>query len=438
MTEEKLVRGLGKWDLTAIVINTIIGAGIFGLPSKVQALIGTYSLYAFVACAIIIAFIVLCHAEVASRFSSTGGAYLYAKEAFGGTFAFEVGWVYWIVRLTTFAANCNLFVTYLGFFLPSASDTAVRISIVAAVVFGLSAVNIIGVKQSAVMTNIFTFGKLLPLLLFIGVGIFFIQPENFSFGPLPEYSSFSSAVLILIYAFVGFEVALIPAAEVKDPQKNYPFALFTALGLVVFVYILVQVVSIGTLPNLAASERPLADAANGFMGPIGAAIIVTGALISILGNLNVGVIGASRILYAMGERDQLPAAISTTHPRFHTPWVAIALTAVIIFILTVQASFLTAVALATITRLLVYATTCASLIVFRRRADAPPARFLAPMGVVASILSLALIVWLLTNVDFKKEGVPIIVAALAGMILYLISRGLAKRPPENVSNRDET
>ena len=426
MTDEKLVRGLGRWDVTAVVINCIIGAGIFGLPSRVQGLIGSYSLFAFIACGTIIAFIVLCHAEVASRFTSTGGAYLYAKKAFGGTFAFEVGWVYWIVRLTTFAANCNLFVSYIGFFFPSASNPVARISIVAAVVLGLTVVNIIGIRQSATMTNIFTVGKLLPLFLFIAVGVFFIQPGNFNFDAQPEYGSFSSAVLILIYAFAGFEVALIPAGEVKDPQKNYPFALFIALGVVALVYILVQLVSIGTLPSLATSERPLADAANAFMGPVGAAIIVVGALISILGNLNVGVLGASRILYAMGERNQLPAAVASTHERFRTPWIAIVLNALIVFILTVQASFLTAVALATITRLLVYATTCAALIVFRRRADMPRAPFLAPFGAAASILSLVLIAWLLTNVDFKKEGLPIIIAAAIGLVLYLVTRLWAK------------
>ena len=427
MADENLIRGIGRWDLTAIVINCIIGAGIFGLPSKVQALIGSYSLFAFVACTFIIAFIVFCHAEVASRFSATGGAYLYAREAFGEPFAYEVGWVYWIVRLTTFAANCNLFVTYLGFFFPAATDTITRIAIVAAVSFGLTAVNVVGVKQSSTMTNIFTVGKLVPLFLFITVGGFFIQPENFSFDIVPEYSSFSSAVLILIYAFVGFEVALIPAGEVKEPRKNYPFALFTALAVVAFIYIMVQVVSIGTLPNLAASERPLADAANAFMGPVGAAVIVVGALISILGNLNVGILGATRIIYAMGARDQLPTVLARTHVRFRTPWVAIVLNGVIIFILTIQASFLTAVAIATITRLLVYATTCASLITFRHRRDIEPAPFLVPFGISAAVLSLALIAWLLSNVDFQKEGLPIIFAALVGLVLYLIWRGWARR-----------
>src|SRR5215210_1993380 len=126
MSEEKLVRGLGRWDFTAIVINTIIGAGIFGLPAKVYAQIGAYSLLAFVLCALIVGLIVLCYAEVASRFTATGGPYLYAREAFGSLVGFEVGWLYWIVRVATFAANCNLFVTYLGFFIPGANDGPIR------------------------------------------------------------------------------------------------------------------------------------------------------------------------------------------------------------------------------------------------------------------------------------------------------------------------
>ncbi len=427
MTDEKLVRGLGRWDLIALVINAIIGAGIFGLPSKVQGLIGSYSLYAFLACAVIIAFIVLCHAEVASRFKATGGAYLYAKTAFGPVVAFEVGWLYWIVRMTTFAANGNLFVTYLGYFVPSATEPVVRIGILTAMVLVLGGVNVIGVRQSAALTNIFTIGKLAPLFLFIVVGLFFIRPENFAFDAVPAYASFSTAVLLLIYAFVGFEVAVVPAGEVKDPQKDYPFALITALAVVAIIYILVQIVSIGTLPDLATSERPLADAARSFMGPIGAAIIVAGALVSILGNLNVGVLGSSRILYALAEEKDLPKPISAIHPSFRTPYVAIIVNAVIILFLAIQASFLTAVAIATITRLLVYATTCLSLIVFRRRSDMPPERFLAPFGVFAAVFSIALIAWLLTNVDFAKEGLPIIIFAAIGLVIYAANKLFQRR-----------
>ncbi len=421
MTEEKLVRGIGRWDLTAIVINTIIGAGIFGLPSKVFAQIGSYSLFAFIACAVIIGFIVLCHAEVASRFSATGGAYLYAKNSLGPVVAFEVGWLYWIVRMATFAANCNLFVTYLGFFWPSAIEPVTRIVIIAAVVTLLTAVNIAGIRQSAFLTNIFAL-----------VGLFFLHPENFKFDAVPQYSSFSNAVLLLIYAFVGFEVAVIPAGEMKDPQKNLPFALFVALAVVAAIYILVQVVSIGTLPGLASSDKPLADAASSFMGPFGAAFIVAGALVSILGNLNVGLVGGSRIVYAMGEQNELPALVAKTHHKFKTPYISILLNAAIIFILTTQSSFLSALAIATITRLMIYATTCLSLIIFRKSKDAPPARFLAPFGIAAAILSIALIIWLLTNVDFTKEGLPIIIVAAIGLIVFagfrLFSRSNESQP----------
>jgi basic amino acid/polyamine antiporter, APA family len=422
MTDEKLVRGIGRWDLTAIAINTIIGAGIFGLPAKVQALIGSYSLVAFVLCAVIIGFIVLCYAEVSSRFSSTGGPYLYAKEAFGSVVGFEVGWLYWIVRVTTFAANCNLFVTYLGFFVPSANEGALRIAFITLVVLIITIVNFIGVRESTVTTNIFTVGKIVPLLIFVAVGLFFVQPANFSFTAVPDYSAFSSAVLLLIYAFVGFEAAVIPAGETKEPEKNVPFAILTALGIVAVLYILIQIVTIGTLPELAQSQRPLADAATVFLGTFGAAFITLGALISIFGNLNVGVLSATRLLFGMSEQKELPAVLAKTHEKYKTPYVSIAITGIVIVVLAIQSSFVTALTIATITRLLVYATTCLALPVLRRRNDLPAAPFSAPLGVLAALLSLALIVWLLTNVDFAKEGLAILIAAGAGLVLYAFSK----------------
>lgn len=426
MTDEKLARGLGRWDFTALVINAIIGAGIFGLPAKTYAQIGSYSLFAFAACALIVGLIVLCYAEVSSRFAATGGPYLYAREAFGPLVGFEVGWLYWIVRVTTFAANCNLFVTYLGFFFPASADAGVRIALISFIVLSLSVVNVLGIRQSAVMTNIFTVGKLLPLLIFVAVGTAFIQPANFNFEALPGYSSFSSAVLLLIYAFVGFEAVVVVAGETKQPERTVPRGTITALTIVAVLYILIQIVSIGTLPGLAASERPIADAASGFLGTFGAAFITLGALISIIGNLNVGLISSTRLLFAMAERRDLPAVLETTHSRFKTPWVSIAFTAIIIMVLTIGSSFLTAVAIATITRLIVYATTCLALIVFRRRDDLPPPAFRAPLGVLAAVLSIGLVVWLLTNVDLAKEGLPILAAGAVGLLAWALFRVFGK------------
>lgn len=426
MKDEKLIRGIGRWDLTAIVINTIIGAGIFGLPSKVYAAIGVYSLVAFVACALIVALIILCYAEVASRFTSTGGPYLYAREAFGPAVAFEVGWLYWIVRVATFAANCNLLVTYSGVFWPQATDPISRIAIISLVVLLLALVNVVGIRHSATMTNFFTIGKLIPLFVFALLGLFFLHPENFAVTEVPEYTSFTGAMLMLIYAFVGFEVAVIPAGEAKDPRRDFPFALLVGLAVVAVIYIAVQIVCIGTNPELARSERPLADSAVYFMGPFGAAFIALGALISILGNLNVGLIGGSRILYAMGEHRELPGALARVHSKFRTPYISIAFNAVVILFLTIYSSFLSALAIATITRLIIYATTCAALPVLRRRGEGEAA-FRLPLGMAVAALSLLLIVWLLTNVDFTKEGLPIVIAALVGILLYFLSGSFRKR-----------
>jgi len=434
MNEEKLVRGLGRWDFTAIVINGIIGAGIFGLPGKVYAQIGTYSLIAFALCAVIVGLIVLCYSEVASRFSATGGSYLYAREAFGPAVGFEIGWLFWIVRVATFAANCNLLVTYLGFFIPGANEGVLRIAFVCLVLLIITGVNLWGIRESAAMTNIFTFGKLLPLLVFAVVGMFFVSGSNFTFDAVPEYSAFSSAVLLLIYAFVGFEGSVAMAGETKEPAKTIPFGLITGIVLVTIIYISVQIVSIGTLPGLATSERPIADAAVVFLGPLGAAFISIGVVISIFGNLNAGVLAATRTLFGMSEQRDLPAVFDRTHPKFKTPFVSILVTAAVMLVLTIQSSFLTAVAIATITRLLVYATTCLALPMLRRRKDMPqPAPFAIPLGIVAALLSIGLIIWLLTNVDFGREGSPIVIAAVVGFILYFAYKFFGTKRAESAS-----
>ena len=422
MSEEKLERGIGRWDLAAIAVNTIIGTGIFILPARVTGLIGDYSLLAFIACAVIIGAIVLCFAEVSSRFDTTGGPYLYAHQAFGPLVGFEVGWLYWVVRVATYAANCNAFLIYLGFFYPAANEGWVRIAIICAVVIPMTAINVMGVRQSALLTNIFTVGKIVPLLLLVAVGVFFIQPANFDFADSPSYTNFSQAVLLLIYAYVGFEAAVIPAGESKNPTRDLPFALFVALGFCTILFILVQLVAIGTLPGLADSKTPLADAAATFMGPLGAGFIAIGALISILGNLNGGFLAASRLPYAMAENKELPPVVGNVHSRFRTPYISIIATALVILVLTIYSTFFTAVTIATVTRLLVYATTCLSLPVFRRRQNAPEAKFKGRFGIPATVVSLVLIGWLLTDEKVRTEGFPILIAIVVGLVIFAASK----------------
>ena len=430
--EKSLVRGIRRWDLVAVTINGIIGAGIFGLPAKTFALIGNYSLIAFVACALIVCLIILCFAEVGSRFEETGGPYLYAREAFGETVAFEVGWLIWLARLTAFAANCNLMISYLAFFWPPASGPVQRAIIIVLVVLALSLVNIVGIRQTTIASNVFTIGKLIPLLIFVAAGLFFLNRGAFVFGPAPSTGAFSQSVLLLVYAFTGFEMAAIPAGEIRDPRRALPRALLIAIGVVAVLYILIQVVSIGTLPGLASSGKPLADAGQRFLGTTGAAIISAGAIISIVGNLNIILLSGSRVPFAIAERGQLPRFLAQVHHRFATPHISILISAAVMMFLTLKSSFVAALTISAIARLVTYAATCAALPVLRRRRDAPAAVFRVPGGTIIAILSLILAAWLLANnlmTDLRAgkswwqiEAVQAAIAGMFGLLVYLAYR----------------
>ena len=417
-SEADLVRGIRRWDLVAITINGIIGAGIFGLPSKVYSLIGTYSLIAFVACAIVVALIILCFAEVSSRFEETGGPYLYAREAFQPAVAFEVGWLTWLARVMAFAANCNLLINYVSYFWLSATSPVWRAVIIVVVVTTLAIINLLGIRQTAVVSNAFTIGKLVAIIIFIAAGLFFLNPQAYEFGPTPTTGAFSQSVLLLVYAFTGFEMATIPAGEMRDPQRNLPRALLIALLVVATLYILIQVVCIGTLPGLAQSQKPLADAGVRFLGTAGGAIISAGAIISITGNLNILLLSGSRLQFAMAEQKQLPAFVASIDRRFSTPYVAILITAALMLVLALNSSFVAALMISAIARLFTYGATCFALPVLRARGDVPAAAFRLPGGTVIAALSLLLIVFLLLN-GTLQEAIAAGFAAAVGLAIYV-------------------
>lgn len=416
-SEADLVRGIRRWDLVALTINGIIGAGIFGLPSRVYALIGTYSLIAFVACALVVALIILCFAEVGSRFDETGGPYLYARAAFQPAVAFEIGWLFWLVRITAFAANCNLLINYLSFFWSPATLPVWRAAIIVLVVVVLAIINLVGIRQAAIVSNLFTVGKLVPIIIFIAAGLFFLNPSSYEFSRTPTTSDFSQSVLLLVYAFTGFEMATIPAGEVRDPQRNLPRALLIAILVVAVLYIMIQVVCVGTLPGLAQSQKPLADAGSQFLGAAGGAIISAGAVVSIIGNLNILLLSGSRLPFAMAERKQLPAFVGSIHRRFFTPYVAILITAGFMLVLTLKSSFLAALTISVIARLITYGATCLALPVLRARRAVPAALFRLPGGSAIAILCLILIVWLLLHVTLPEAKAAAIAAAV-GLLIY--------------------
>ena len=426
-----LLRSLRRWDLVAVVLNGVIGAGIFGLPSEAFAKSNVYSLIAFGVCAISVSIIVLSFCEVASRFSGSGGPYLYARETYGATTGFTIGWLVWIARISSFAANCNQLPKHLDLFFPGAGAGVARALIITFVVLLLAAVNITGIRPAAHASNVLALGKLIPLAIFVVVGLFFIDPARLTFGTFPGYQNFSGTVLILVYAFTGFEMAVIPAGEARDPRKQLPAALMMGMITVVVFYVMIQVVYIGTCPsNLLnklgkPSETPLADAAGSFAGAWGTFMITAGIVVSLAGNLNVLILAASRIIFAMGERGDLPRRFAAIHPRHRTPVAAILVTTAAMLALTLSGTFSSQVKLSTVARLATYLATCIALPLLRRRPDAPPAVFTMPAGIAIAAGGTALCGWLLSNAP-REEVRGASIAAAIGLMLYGANR-LAKR-----------
>jgi basic amino acid/polyamine antiporter, APA family len=423
--ERGLLRAIRRWDLLALVINGIVGAGIFGLPAKIHALLGVNGLWAIIACALIIGLVVLCFAEVASRFTQTGGPFVYAGTAFGPLAGFLTGWILLAARLTGCCAICSLLLQYAAYFSPRLNHGAGRVLGAVLIVGSLTLVHFFGIKRAVLFGNIVTVGKLIPLLLFVALGLAHMDPARFS-AATPANAHFAQAVLLLGFAFVGWESVVVTAGETHDPQRDLPFALIAGLGAVALLYLLIQMVCIGTVPRLAASERPIVDAASAFLGPAGAALITVGAMIAMVGTLNVTMLTVSRVPYAMALAGQLPRVLGAVHPRYRTPHVAVVLSGILVLGLTLSSTFVYLLTVSTISRLMVFAVTCASLPRLRKMAAVPAARFVLPGGWIIPGAALASIAWLLASSSWT-ESRDVTILIVLGSLVYALGKGRGGR-----------
>ncbi|HXM13007.1 MAG TPA: APC family permease [Terriglobales bacterium] len=414
----ELVRAIGRWSLVALVVNSIIGSGVFGLPSVVAGLIGNLSPYAVLAAGAGMSVIIACFAEVASRFQQAGGPYLYARAAFGRFMGIQTAWMLWLGQVAAPAANANLFVIYLGEFFPHAKDPVPRAIILTLLVGLLTVINIRGVRAGTHVSNLFTAAKLVPLFAVIILGIFVLHAHHWQIAsPAVENTGTSQwlkALLLLVFAYGGFETALAPMSEAKNPRRDAPFALFTALVLCTGIYALIQWVVIGVLPNAAHSQRPLADVARLAVGPVGAALIAIGALISFYGYLSAKILAMPRIPFALAEQGDFPEAFAAIHRKFHTPYVSILVFAAMVWALALTGDFKWNVTLSAVARLLYYAVGCAALPILRRKSTTDaPAMFTLPAGNFFAALGLLLCAILITRVDFGQSLILVGTIALA-------------------------
>jgi basic amino acid/polyamine antiporter, APA family len=392
-----LVRAIGRWSLAALTITCIIGSGVFGLPSVIYGVAGNSSPFAWIFAATTTGLIMACFAEVSSRFDQSGGVYLYSRVAFGRTTGIAVAWLSWLGRLTAAAANANLFVIYLAEFWAGAKAPAPRLVVLTVLVTIPAAINYLGVRSGTTQSNLFTAAKLITLLGFIIAGVLFLTFRHHAWVislPHGPGSAWLHPVLLLMFAYGGFETALMPGGEAKNPRRDYPFALFTALVVCVVVYTATQLLVDSLLPHPSVTDRPIAAAAQLMFGGWGTTLVSIGVLFSTYGYLSANILGAPRILFAMSEQGDMPPGIARVHSRFRTPHLAIVIFAILLWGFSIVGGFEWNVFISVVSRLFYYGSVCAALPVLRRKKEIPHEHFRLPLGdgfaVVALVVSLML------------------------------------------------
>jgi basic amino acid/polyamine antiporter, APA family len=415
----RLVRAIGRWDLTAGVVNGTIGSSIFGMPAVLAALTGAWSPLAALLAGLGILAITLCHAEVASRFREPGGTYLYAREAYGRSIGFQAGWLSFWIRVTSMGANLNVFVDYLGQFAPAVAAGSGRAAVMGVVAALVTALNVIGVRLGARTVDLFTVAKLLPLILLVVLGIGRISEEVLATQAVAA-PDWTQAVLLLIFAYGGFEAALVPASEAKDPRRDSAFALLTALAIVAGTYMLVQLTVVGLVPQVAATKAPVAAAFGVLLGPAGVSLAILAAMISTYGWTVGAVLTSPRILYSMAARAELPSILARVHPRFRTPDVAIYVFAAAGLAFALSGGFAANATISAIIRLVTYAMVCTTVPIFRRRAGMEAPGFRIPAGTGIAMVGLGFCLWLLSTRTFTQAWI-LVALIVAGWLLGLVA-----------------
>jgi amino acid transporter len=416
----ELKRALGRWDLTAIGVNQVIGSAIFLLPADVARLIGPWGPVAFLGVGILSLLIALCFAEVSSRFERTGGPILPARAAFGRFVGFEVGWMMWFGRVTSHASVANGLALALAFYWPALAAGLWRPALITLVTVTLTWISVRGIRQSSLVVNVLTIGKLAPLALFIVAGIWFVDPGRLTTLPPVERQDVGAALLLLIFAYGGYEVTGVLAGEAANPRRDVPFAFVMTLVVVATVMTLTSIVATGVLADLAATRTPLADGAAVFMGAAGALLVSAGSAVSMAGNNMGQILNGSRTIFALAENGDLPRWFARVHPSFQTPSNAILFSAGVALALALTGSFVTLAAVSAVARLVIYLAVCIATLVLRQRqptAEMSAAGFTIPLGpvvpVLASVVALAILAGATT-----QQLIAGAAALVAGAMLY--------------------
>lgn len=419
-----LKRALGRWDLTALGVNQVIGGAIFLWPAQVAAQVGAWSPIGFVLIGLLSLSVALCFAELSSRFDTTGGPYVFTRAAFGDLAGFEIGWMQWFSRASSQASIMAATAIALGYYWPALTAGWPRAAFLIALTLIFGGINIRGVRHGATVVNILTVGKLVPLAAFIVIGLAYVQPARLTTLPPITLQQSLAAGLLLIFIYGGYEVVPVPAGESLDPRRDVPFAMVATIVSVMIVMTLTQIVAQGVLANVADHATPIADAAAVFLGVAGGLLIGAGSVISMSGNNAGQVLSGSRMIFALAEQGQLPRFLARIHPVYRTPANAIVFTSAVALMLALSGSFAQIAVVSALARLLMYGGSAAATLRLRSPTLAQavkPAGFTAPFGPVMPIVAMAVCAGLAAGAT-RQQLLGGAVALAAGAVLYAVRR----------------
>ncbi len=416
------MRVIGVRQLTASILNVTIASSIFLMPATVAAALGAAAPVAYIVCATLMALIALCFAAAGSRVSLTGGLYAYIDVAFGGFAGFIGGFLYWSTACLSVASVAAAFAGSVGAFWAPLGGGVPRALVLIALFASLAFVNVRGITPGIRLIEAITAAKLIPLLVLVGVGAWSLNPD-FLVASAPSVSEVGQASIVLIFAFVGVEVALTPSGEIRDSARTVPRAILSALLIATLIYLAVQTVAQGILgPELPAfGDAPLAETARRLLGNGGRVLLLAGGTISIFGYVAGDMLGTPRALFALARDGSLPRGLATIHQQFRTPHVAIVVYAIVVAALAISSTFERLVIMANVSALLLYLLCVAASYELQRRdvrmAGTP---FDLPGGVVIQLCAAAGILWLVSQAsarEFIIQGI-----ALSAATVYYVAR----------------
>ena len=419
----RLKRDIGFFGAAFLVLNSVIGAGIFALPGKVAVSAGLFSPWLFLVVGVLFLSVVLTFAELASYYDNTGGPVLYAGDAFGPLVGFSTGWLIFLARMTAFAANANVMALYLASLHEVFAGQLARAAIITIVTIGLTWANVRGVKDGVRTMSVLTILKVVPLILLVLLGLQHVTGETLIPGGNFHIDDIGGTTLLLIYAYVGFETIGVTAGETRNPKRTVPIALVrTVLG-TGLLYFLIVLVFISVISAESYADATLVDVGRALAGPAGAIIITLTAVFSIGGNLAGSMLAAPRLIFSLAENRLLPQWFAHINEKHSTPDRSILVMGAMALVLGLSSNFVDLAIGSSVVRLLGYIICIAALPVIRHNAT-PEVREQAwrlPGGYAIPLAAFFVCLWLVAQSkweDWKKVSILLAI----GVVLYLVEK----------------